>query len=96
MLQSIESLGRQNLGVFIAGLQGDATGQEEDLVALDEVIGDNSALFVRFILQAGLKVLHPLSHSQCWVQRGRGQTGTNFLEDKQSLNVEIRLIHLKQ
>lgn len=85
MLQSIKSHVRQNLGVFIAGFQGDATGQEEDLVALDEVIGDNSALFVRFILQAGLKALHPLSHSQCCIQRRRGQTGTNFLEENKVL-----------
>lgn len=95
MLQSINLHVRQNLRIFITWFQGDTTGQEEDFIALDEVIGDNSLLFVRFLLQAGLKVLHPLFHSQCCIQRRWGQTGANFLEEN-SLNVEIKLIQLKQ
>jgi hypothetical protein len=78
------SLTAQNLRVFITLFQGDATRQKKNFITLDEVIDDNRTFFIRFLLQAGLKVSQPLFHSQVWIQRRWGQTGTDFLRRKKA------------
>lgn len=79
--------------------QGDATRQKKNFIALDEVIDDNRTFFIRFLLKARLKVPHSVFHSQAWIQRRWGQTGTNFLKKrkkKKSLKAKSTRIHLKQ
>ena len=62
--------------------QGDSTRQKKNFIALDEVIDDDSALLIRFLWKAGLKVPHSVLHSQVWIQRRWDQTSTNFLKEK--------------
>lgn len=68
--------------IFITLFQGDAARQKKNFIALNEVIDDNRTFFIRFLLQAGLKVPNSVFHGQVWIQRRWDQTGTNFLGEK--------------